>query len=474
MTTSKDAPQTSANGKSAADAAIADAKLTNGKNAPAPTPEVLKGSGNVGKVPAPSAKPKRDRAARKDWLFGTTIRGRLLRAVLPTLLIPLGLVSGLAIYDIRKTAQDGQLAQQKELALLLAEDFAAELKGTEKALEVLTVTPTIQNAARAGAQKAQADGLVQKADAELEQQFATTKLIAPNQALNDFLGQVAEIEGFAEVFFTDRNGYNVAYSRPTSDFVQDDEGWWDEGKNKGLFLDSPEFDESTGSVNVDIVQAIVEPGSGNFLGVMKAGLPIGSFAVVEALGAVAEEAGLSGTEVIQVVDTVTGIPISTISPEGVVDTQAAVGGESLVELTRLMLSEIRDPNFEVAQVVEDVRRKFPAIKKFNLAPFFDVSGERELVADFEFGDKEYAISAVPGTNWVAVASVDLAEFQGAGNDLLIQIGVVSGLLAVAATGLLLLFARQLARPVDSLALAAQKVAAGDLDVKASEQGTIET
>ena len=40
--------------------------------------------------------------------------------------------------------------------------------------------------------------------------------------------QVAESPYFAEVFFTDRYGFNVALSNPTSDFVQSDEDWWAE------------------------------------------------------------------------------------------------------------------------------------------------------------------------------------------------------------------------------------------------------
>lgn len=475
MTTSKDLPQAPASENGAIDAALAETKLpVNGKSANGKSAQQLKGSEPPqGKPQLPEVEPKQDRAAWKDRLFGTTIRGRLLRAVLPTLLIPLAAVSGLAIRDIRITAQEAQLTQQKELALLLAEDFSAELIGTQKALEVLATTPTILDAARAGARKAQEDGLTLEADAILEERFATTKLLSPNQLLNDYLVRVAEVEGFAEVFFTDRNGFNVAYSNPTSDFVQDDEGWWQEGKAQGQFLDSPEFDESTGSVNVDLVQAIADPNSGAFLGTIKAGLPINKFAVVEALGAIAEEVGLTGTEAVQVVDVNAGVVISTIRPEGAVETQETIGGEQLVELVRLMLTEIRDPNFEVQQVIDDVRDRFP-VKNFKLQPFFDVSGERELVAEFALGDKEYAISAVPQTDWVSVASIDLREFQSAGDVLLFQVGALATVLAAAAIGLTFLFARQFARPVDNLTAAAQKVAEGDLEVRALELGTTET
>ena len=46
---------------------------------------------------------------------------------------------------------------------------------------------------------------------------------AATQYLKD---QLAQSQAYREVFFTDKNGYNVAVSNPTSDFVQSDEEWW--------------------------------------------------------------------------------------------------------------------------------------------------------------------------------------------------------------------------------------------------------
>ena len=63
-------------------------------------------------------------------------------------------------------------------------------------------------------------------------------------------------EYFAELFFTDRHGYNVAITNPTSDFVQSDEGWWQSAWRTGLHVGMVEFDESSQSWSTDISVAV--------------------------------------------------------------------------------------------------------------------------------------------------------------------------------------------------------------------------
>ncbi|MEO0852570.1 MAG: PDC sensor domain-containing protein, partial [Cyanobacteria bacterium J06648_11] len=361
MTAANNLPLTPAtNGavKGAIDAPNTD-KLSASKPANGKAPQTPKSDKEPGKKPAKAA-------TEQDWkarLFGTTIRGRLLRAVLPTVLVPLMGVSGLAIFDIRKTAQETQLLQLKEQALLVAEDNAAELFGIEKGLQVLATTPSVIDAARAVGDRAVAENLPQQADATLEARFATTKLLVPDQGLNDYLKRVAEVEGFAEVFFTDRNGYNVAYSQPTSDFVQDDEGWWTQGRDDGFFLDAPELDASTNSLNVDLIQQINDPNTGAFLGLVKAGLPTDAFALSEAF---LKEAGLSGTQKVQVLDTSSGTLLTTITPEGSSKTQEIEGGSDLLNVTRFLLENIRKSD-DVEGIMASAREQF-GLKQFTLSP----------------------------------------------------------------------------------------------------------
>ena len=88
--------------------------------------------------------------------------------------------------------------------------------------------------------------------------------------------QVAASPYFAEVFFTDRYGFNVALSNPTSDFVQSDEDWWAEAWAQRISVGEVEFDDSAGVWSVEISIRIDEPGGAMPLGVMKTILAIES------------------------------------------------------------------------------------------------------------------------------------------------------------------------------------------------------
>ena len=81
--------------------------------------------------------------------------------------------------------------------------------------------------------------------------------------------QVAESPYFAEVFFTDRYGFNVALSNPTSDFVQSDEDWWAEAWAHHISVGEVEYDDSAGVWSVEISVRIDEPSAAMPLGVMK-------------------------------------------------------------------------------------------------------------------------------------------------------------------------------------------------------------
>jgi methyl-accepting chemotaxis protein len=80
-------------------------------------------------------------------------------------------------------------------------------------------------------------------------------------------------EVYGEIFVTNRFGGNVAATATTSDYRQDDEGWWQTAARDGLFVGAVEFDESAGILAVEIAVR-VEDLNGALLGVAKAVLDI--------------------------------------------------------------------------------------------------------------------------------------------------------------------------------------------------------
>ena len=110
---------------------------------------------------------------------------------------------------------------------------------------------------------------------QVENKFRTRKSLGLAPGARAYLGeQVRMSPHFAEVFFTDELGYNVALTNPTSDFVQSDESWWQRAWSSGFAVGEIEFDASANVWAVDLSVRIHDRGTRNPIGVMKAILSI--------------------------------------------------------------------------------------------------------------------------------------------------------------------------------------------------------
>ena len=119
------------------------------------------------------------------------------------------------------------------------------------------------------------EGLTDSTVDEIENRFRIEKSLGLWPEADQFLRrQVAASPYFAEIFFTDRNGFNVALTNPTSDFVQSDEDWWQRAWSHGISVGEIDYDESAGVWSVDISIRIDGSESGTPLGVMKTVLAI--------------------------------------------------------------------------------------------------------------------------------------------------------------------------------------------------------
>ncbi|MEW4564886.1 response regulator [Bremerella sp. JC770] len=88
--------------------------------------------------------------------------------------------------------------------------------------------------------------------------------------------KLQEATGYAvygEIFATNRYGAIAALTSRTSDFRQDDEFWWQEAVQDGIYVGDVAFDDSAHVYSVDICIA-VEAADGRLAGVMKAVLNI--------------------------------------------------------------------------------------------------------------------------------------------------------------------------------------------------------
>ncbi|MCB9834170.1 MAG: HAMP domain-containing protein [Planctomycetes bacterium] len=147
----------------------------------------------------------------------------------------------------------------------------------ERILEVRgwALEPEMRAATRRAEEKAVADGLVGQDLAAIEKAMKADRRLVPDDDLDRLLrARLGNSGHFKETFFTESHGFNVAYSQPTSDFVQSDEGWWQKAWEKGLHLGEVEYDDSAGIWCVDVSVRIDDQGTGRKLGVIKAVLSL--------------------------------------------------------------------------------------------------------------------------------------------------------------------------------------------------------
>ena len=421
---------------------------------------------------APSAKPATPQT--QPTVAGTPLYRQLLIRILPGVLLPLGFATWLSYaLTTREAALDAQKRLRGELlaAAKVAERIIVE---AEIVTDSVASNPLIFEAARENAKRAEEEEIVNLSIEEAERQFANTLLLNPSQPMNDYLKRITRIEEIAELFFTEKNGFNVAYSQRTSDFVQRDESWWERGKNTPGQLLIPTFDESANVRGIDIVERIVDPQTGEFLGVLKAVVPAQTFDRVTSF---LLELEVFDSEEAQIVafdenNNPTSLT-STIeeTEEETGETVEVLGGEIVAERAATLSDIYLNRQDDLDAAIQEA--DFPIVKLQLEAEKDDVS-EVVLETELELGNRLFYLSTIPKTHWTILISVDKSEIQAAGrNSALLFAGV---LLAVAgiSTAAIAQASRQVAKPLARLVGATEEVGRGNLEVYAEVEGAAET
>ena len=393
---------------------------------------------------------------------GKTLRARMLATFLPMVLVPLTLAGGgswALIYQ--KEKQQAELAMQ-ERVLLVSELIENILDDGWRICEAIAKNPEVASAARTRTAKAAEEKLDELSIEALENRFASTKLLNPSQSLNDYLRELAASGGFAEIFITERNGLNIATTNPTSDFVQRDETWWQQGKADGRWMGRPQFDTSANAYSIDLIHAVVDPGTQEFLGVVKGVFGTAEF---ERLMTYWDHLGVTDSEVLQILDpSQGGVPIITLTAEGASDGKEVWGGEVAIQRVLAL----------AAQLSEAGEGKTETELSFDIVQHQHETGEIVKLTSFVDGGRRYTLTTVPETNWVAIASLEQADLKATGNRLgWVFVPIVLILGAIAVVGISIV-ARQLSEPLKDLASVADCVANGNLDICARPHGSTET
>ncbi len=143
---------------------------------------------------------------------------------------------------------------------------------TERRREVVSLAsmPQLIGALRQASQDAAARGLDKLDIPSLERMFAASRQMGGDPGLRDYIRAYTTLSDFAEMFVTDSHGFNVLTSERPSDFVQNDEEWWQRAVEDGVYEGDAKFDSSAGAVSLEFDVAVRAPGYTRPVGVLKA------------------------------------------------------------------------------------------------------------------------------------------------------------------------------------------------------------
>ncbi|MBD2110954.1 MULTISPECIES: methyl-accepting chemotaxis protein [Cyanophyceae] len=413
--------------------------------------------------------------AIRQYFAGRSLRQQLLSTVLPLSLLPL-LIGGLITYALTQGRTRATITQDLQgQAVLTSENVGLNLLEQTAFAQVFAQNPLILDKVRRDRRLTANLKLLQKPEATLETQFIVTKQLATNPAFNDYLSQTVEIKQFAEIIVTEANGLNVGYNSIPGDFVQAGEDWWERAKSDGFWFGQPGYDASTLQVGLDFSQAIRDPNSNEFLGAVKFFINTAALEF-EQLNEYLVNAGIQGSQQVQLLEPSSNYVLATFSEQG---QEAALTPRSLNLVGGEVVSKLATAITQAAQaevapndLQQQLNSAFP-VRNLEVSAVSTADSAESLVANFSYQGKQYSLATVPRLNWVAIASMDIAEIRAAGRENLITLGLLGLVLGGVAALLTRTVAQQISSPLNALAGNAQEVSQGNLDVQADLVGSSE-
>ena len=424
----------------------------------------------------------KSKSVKNDSKKGVTLRSRLLFTILPTVLLPLIIATGIDYKLSENRIKTTVLEELKANTLLASAEIDTFIRDSFVINNIVTANPDLIQSMEEGDKQAQKQKLSQQSIEDLEQKFATTKLLSTNSKLNNYLQEVVKSGQAAEIFYTDRNGYNIAFSNPTSDFVQRDEDWWQTSKTTGRHIGEAEFDESAKANVIAFSQAIKEPKTDRFLGVIKTA--IHTTKLDRNLNTRLRRENALPTHY-QIIDSNNGslfFDVKNIEEEKgsarnkdrkgeAAEKAEVIGGLSIVEVAQT-ISKVTQNELNLSEAKQFITEQ-PGFSEVNLYQK-SILSQASTIATFRYQGRVYGFSTVPNTNLVSIGIVDYEQVTALSRSLLITLATTTIVLGIITISSIVLLGQQLSKPLINLSATTNKVVKGDFDVTAAVEGTSET
>ena len=220
----------------------------------------------------------------------TSLRSQLVILALAGVLVPL-LLGGLLLFFLLASRLDATVSVLGETRRAVVQDLTGPdlaalahnvagqldeyLLGRISEATAWAASDVVVASARKAYQRHLDAGFGDLSIEQIEDRFPIAKSLGAFPEADGYLrAQISASSDFAEAFFTDEKGFNVALTNPTSDFVQSDEDWWLRAWRHKIAVGTVEFDESAGVWSLDISIRIDDSADQTPLGVLKSVLSI--------------------------------------------------------------------------------------------------------------------------------------------------------------------------------------------------------
>ena len=286
---------------------------------------------------------------------------------------------------------------------------------------------------------------------------------------NKYLKQIVKNDKLAEVIITERNGFNVGYSSPTSDFVQRDEFWWRKALVQKYAVEPSELDKSANTEVIPISQEIKDPDTGVFLGIIKTGFST-EFMKKNIESYFTDS--LIKSQNIKVLDTQNDVETIAINSSG----SNSNSGQLEVDKKIIPIAKTIVGSVNTNRNVQDIRKILNqeyGISNIDLEQK-QILAQTSLFARLSYQGKIYSLSTIPDTNLITIASINESDIYQLQKESLQRTALITIIFVIASTILVALLAQRISRPLNNLSKKTQLVAEGDLDTQVDLEGTLET
>ena len=212
-------------------------------------------------VPAPAAPAAELPAANPHREAGSSLRRRFVLGIGLVSVALLGIVAwggDATLANTLAVQSDARLVDAAHRSALLVDRVLAE---RERQVALIASAPTVVDGARKGGELSRSRGLPSVTIPELEERFKTTRSQQVDDRALAYLRELDSTLDIAEVIVTDRYGYNALTTKPSSDFVQSDEAWWQKAWNSGESDANATQDPATQRAVVEVARVVQGAGA---------------------------------------------------------------------------------------------------------------------------------------------------------------------------------------------------------------------